>query len=207
MAKNRSYHHGDLRTALLEAAQRLVARAGTHQVSLRAIAREAGVSHAAPYHHFGDRDELLAALAASGFDALREAMEQSAQEGRAGNPLNRLQRAGVAYVRFAAAHPELYRLMFSGPMSDRARFPDLQRAADEAFNVLQSLLRGPGRGSGRKQAPAYVATTAWSTVHGLAMLLIDGRIVVDSKDGGVESVAKEVTRILGRGLRSYDAPR
>lgn len=199
-----SYHHGDLRRALLAAARRLIQRSGAGRVSLRAIAREAGVSHAAPYHHFADRDALLAALAATGFDALREAMERRS-EGALDQPFRSLQEAGVAYVRFAMENPELYRLMFSGPLTDRARYPELQRAADDAFGVLQRLLGSAG-GTRAAKASRAVPLTAWSTVHGLAMLLIDGRLEEETAASDSDEIAREVTRVLGRGLRSVADP-
>lgn len=198
------YHHGDLRRAILDAARELVRRDGAHRVSLRAIARQAGVSPAAPYHHFADRDAILAAVAASGFDSLGRAMLESAAQSEEDDPFESLQRAGVAYVRFAAENPELYRLMFSGLLNDRSAYPDLHRAAEAAFDVLQELL-GATR-SGSTGTPRSVAVATWSTVHGLAMLLIDGLLDEGSKSLGVEEVAREVTRVLGRGLRSFAAP-
>ncbi len=194
----RQYHHGDLRRVLLEAAQRLVAREGPAQVSLRSIAREAGVSHAAPYHHFADREALLAAVAASGFEGLRSAMHAAAAAPGAADPLSRLQAAGVAYVAFAVANPEIYRLMFSGLLSDRRRYPDLQASTEAAFDVLLALLgaRSPGGGG------AAVATATWSLVHGLAYLMIEGLLAEEVAAKGAEGVAREVTRVLGVGLRS-----
>ena len=199
------YHHGDLRRAILDAAHELVRRDGAPRVSLRAIARRAGVSPAAPYHHFTDRDAILAAVAASAFDSLSQAMLEGAAQTRADDPLQNLQRAGIAYVRFAVENPELYRLMFSGLLNDRSVYPDLHRAAEAAFDVLQGLLEKtqPGSSGG---VPRSAALTTWSTVHGLAMLLIDGLLEAETKSLGVEEIARGVTGVLGRGLRSFAAP-
>ena len=153
-----SYHHGDLRRALVDAATRLVRRDGPAQVSLRQIAREAGVSHAAPYHHFSDREALLAEVARGGFEALGEALRRGAADSAGAGPLARLQGAGVGYVDFAVENPEVYRLMFGGLLSDRGRYPALKTAADEAFDVLVELL-GPGggpTGSGYPVSPGVV---------------------------------------------------
>jgi AcrR family transcriptional regulator len=201
MARN-SYHHGDLRAALVGAARRLVSRFGAHDVSLRAIARAAGVSAAAPYHHFHDREAILAAVATEGFVALRESMETSAGEaGRKADPFQRLQAAGVAYVGFAASEPELYRLMFSGLLSDRKRYPQLRDAADDAFAALQNLLAATRAPAGAAIDGEATALTAWSTVHGLAMLFIDGLLQEEARTTGLEELTVRVTRALGRGLR------
>lgn len=202
----KTYHHGDLRRAILDAAHHLVRRDGAHRVSLRAIAREAGVSPAAPYYHFADRDTILAAVAASGFDSLARAMTESAAQRQEDDPLQGLQRAGIAYVRFAAENPELYRLMFSGLLNDRPAFPDLHRAAAAAFDVLQGLLGGATRPGSSGGPPPAIALATWSTVHGLAMLLIDGLLDEESEALDVEQIARDVTRVLGRGLRSFAAP-
>jgi AcrR family transcriptional regulator len=201
------YHHGDLRRALLKAAERLVIREGPAQVSIRAIAREAGVSHAAPYHHFADREALLAAVAGSGFDRLRTAMQVAAGAGGPADPLSRLQAAGIAYVRFAVANPEIYRLMFSGLLADRSRYPDLEASTEAAFGVLLALLGDQGRAKGREARPGAdtlpaVATATWSLVHGLAFLLIDGLLADEMASEGPEEIARQVTRVLGVGLRS-----
>jgi AcrR family transcriptional regulator len=202
-----SYHHGDLRSALIGAARDLVRAEGAQRVSLRAIARAAGVSAAAPYHHFEDREAILAAVAAEGFASLRQAMEASAGgDGGKGDPFQRLQGAGVAYVSFAAAEPELYRLMFSGLLSDRSRYPELRRAADDTFRALQQLLAAASPGEREPTDGEAVALTAWSTVHGLAMLLIDGLLEEESRAVGKEELSRRVTRVLGRGLRHFAEP-
>lgn len=195
-----TYHHGDLRRALLGAARRLIERTGPGGASLRAIAREAGVSAAAPYHHFDHRDAILAALAAEGFEELGEAMRRSAGRAAEGQ-LQRLQAAGVAYVRYAVNNPELFRLMFSGLLGDRGAYPELQHRAAAAFGVLQHLLGRPaGPPPGAVEPP--VALTAWSTVHGLATLLIDGRLGERPSERRAARVARQVTEVLGSGLQA-----
>lgn len=195
------YHHGDLRRALLEAGERLVAKQGAARASLRSIAREAGVSSAAPYHHFADRESLLAEVAASGFRSLGRAMETAATAHRADPPLDRLRAAGVAYVGFAAENPHLYRLMFGGLLSDRSRFPGLQAAAEATFGVLLRFLGPRDVGGGAGTLPA-AALAAWSTVHGLAFLLIEGMLRDEAAELGVEEIARRVTLVLGRGLKA-----
>jgi AcrR family transcriptional regulator len=192
------YHHGDLRRALLQSAEHLLESEGLDKVSLRAIARIAGVSHAAPYHHFDDVDDLLASVATSGFSRLRHAMSNKA-EAVEGPPLTRLQEAGIAYIRFAAENPEVYRLMFSSRLRASENHPELAKAAGEAYATLGALL---GRSSPNASAAFGAAQAAWSTVHGLAMLIIDSRLDIDRNDAeAVERAAREVTNVLGRGLR------
>ncbi len=197
-----TYHHGDLRRALLTAARQLIERTGPSGSSLRAIARQAGVSPAAPYHHFEDREAILAALAAEGFEELGDGMRRSARRVREGAPLDKLQAAGVAYVGFAVKNPELFRLMFSGPLGDRSAYPELQRRAAAAFAVLQRLVGGSSQ-TPPGELPPRVALAAWSTVHGLATLLIDGRLGDRPSERRAAQIAREVTQVLGSGLRSF----
>lgn len=197
----KSYHHGDLRTALVGEARRLVREEGAAGVSMRAIGRAAGVSHAALYHHFPDREALLAAVAAEGFAGLREAMLERARSSD-GPPLTRLQEAGVAYVVYACADPNLYRLMFGDHITDRARFSELQNSADAAYEALGALLGEMADGGAEGVADNPVSRAAWAMVHGVAMLLIDGRFGADVSPAEVVRVTREVTTVLGRGLRA-----
>lgn len=199
-----TYHHGDLRDALLGAATRLVEEEGASRVSLRAIAREAGVSAAAPYHHFEDREALLAAVAASGFEALGRAMERAAAETAEVEPLGRLRAIGAAYVRFAVENPHLFRLMFSGIVSDRSRSPELQQTSDAAWKVLEREIGGYAPAS-PEGGPRVVGLAVWSTVHGLAFLLIEGILDDEAEALGTEGIVQGVTKVLGRGLGPVSA--
>jgi AcrR family transcriptional regulator len=150
------YHHGDLRGAILLAAGSLVEKQGVAALSVRAAARRAGVSHNAPYRHFPDRDSLLAALAGQGFAQLADALQ-----GRSGREM------GEAYVGFALANPQRYRLMFGGLLRLDA-YPELRASAQAAHAALEQAFSGQG------VDPAKAAAAAWALVHGLAMLLLDG---------------------------------
>ena len=143
-----TYHHGDLRAAVLAAAGKLIEKEGVAGLSVREAARRAGVSHNAPYRHFPDRDALLAALAAEGFTQLEKALEK-----RSGREL------GEAYVRFALAHPQRFRLMFGGLLPGDC--PAARQA--EASMFACSVVRRP-RARTRSSPPR----AAWSLVHGLA---------------------------------------
>ena len=151
-----TYHHGDLRAALLRAAGKRLEKQGIGALSLRETARRAGVSHNAPYRHFAQREALLAALAAEGFEILGK--EMRGQSGR---------RMGEAYVRFALRHPQRFRLMFGGQIA-LEKYPQLRAAASGAFDQLQIAFSAYG-GDARSAAAA-----AWSLVHGLCHLILDG---------------------------------
>jgi AcrR family transcriptional regulator len=168
--EGRGYHHGDLRRALLDAAEALMAE-GTDDPSLRAVARRAGVSHAAPYKHFADRHALRAGVAERGFAALGQAMTEAAETAHRDE---RMRAIGRAYVAFALARPARYRLMFGPEFAQGRGTPELDRAARAAFDALLATQgRGDAPAGDRTKAVAY-----WSLVHGLATLMIDGRVAV-----------------------------
>lgn len=168
----RRYHHGDLRRSLLEAAEAELAENGVEGFTLRGCAKRAGVSHAAPAHHFGDVNGLLTALAGVGFRRFLTA--QQARQDRAGaDPKDRHAAAGLAYVEFALAYPELFRLMFS---SRRADFSDaeLGEAAGAAFdNLAGNVARINGTDPRADEAGMRDVMASWAMVHGLATLLLD----------------------------------
>ena len=163
-AGHKSYHHGDLREALIEAAMNALMTGGEANVGLREVARRAGVSPAAPYRHFKNRADLLAGVAATGFRRFRETL-LAAQLGLP--PSLHLAAMGQGYVAFARDNPALFRLMFSSGL-DRGPDDDLKTAADAAFAPLvDAALREAG------EDPFETALAAWAFVHGLSMLLLD----------------------------------
>jgi AcrR family transcriptional regulator len=171
------YHHGALREALLAAAERVLERDGLPGLTLRAAAREAGVSHAAPTHHFGDLTGLVSELAAIGFSHFNAAMASAAEI--EGPPLAKAAARARAYLAYARAHPGMYLLMFRTERLDMTR-PALRDAANAAFAGIAGTIgsiRGetvPEQALSLNQAAEIVG--AWSLVHGYTMLLIDGRL-------------------------------
>jgi AcrR family transcriptional regulator len=154
------YHHGDLRAALLAAAEAELTEKGVEGFSLRSVAKQAGVSHAAPSHHFGDTNGLLTALAAEGFrrfQATLDAREQGAVDAR-----DRAVRAGLGYLEFALARPALFRLIFSSARPDYAS-DDLIEAARVAYDHLVGLVVALGGGE-------VDVVALWATAHGIADL-------------------------------------
>jgi AcrR family transcriptional regulator len=165
----------DLKAQVLEASVALIAEAGVAGLSMREVARRAGVSHQAPYHWFPDKESILAALVTRGFTELADRMLEA--EGGRGGVGKRLAAAGRAYVDFALERPVYFRLMFRPELVNLARFPEAQEAGQRAYAVLERLVTE--RLSGKRTSPATIAAMVslhWSVVHGLSSLLLDGAL-------------------------------
>ncbi|HET6552552.1 MAG TPA: WHG domain-containing protein [Dyella sp.] len=162
------YHHGALKEALLNAAETIIRRDGLTGLTLRAAAREAGVSHAAPAHHFGDLTGLLTDLAADGFRRFGAALEAATSAADA-----RRWDGARAYLAFAQANPALFQLMFRSDRLDVSR-PDFKEARMHALGLLASSRSTPVENPSLEQLGNVMG--GWSIVHGFTMLLLDGRI-------------------------------
>lgn len=179
MRSRKPYHHGHLQEALLETAIQLIGEVGPAGFTLREVARRAGVSYNAPYRHFADRDELLAAVAAQGFRELDEAMRDATHQER--NPLSRLKRAGLAYIDFALRRPEHFAVMFDAPVS-KDTSPEQARAAETAFGTLVNLVKECQEQGRLPQGDTLpLALLAWTMVHGIAKLATAKRLPYESK--------------------------
>ncbi len=165
-AESRPYHHGDLSRALVDAARRLVEAEGPAALSLRAVAREAGVSPAAPYHHFKDKGELLAAVAKEGWTLLNAAMAQA--KAAAPSPEAALTELGVAYVRFARQHPALYRVMYDSARQEEALPADVQHGDDSPYCRVRNTLLEGGADPADHTELELITVAAWCAAHGLA---------------------------------------
>lgn len=193
----RSYHHGDLRQALLDAALGLLAEHGAESLTLRAVAREAGVSQTAPYRHFKDRNALIGDVAIEAFARLGAAVERAVRTGPPGLPA--LERGLAAYVRFAHLHPAEYRVMFGAELAGRDDRPDVPAAAEGVFSILrEGIARLQARGLLAGGDPAMMAIAAWATVHGLVMLTLDGRTAATGRAN--KHIVEATTRILITGM-------
>lgn len=191
-----SYHHGDLKRALTSAALSLVAEKGPKGFTLTEAARRAGVSAAAPYRHFADKAELLAAVAEQGFRDLHAELAKAGE--RASDPRERVIELGRAYVRWAVAHPDHYQVMF-GAESLKAEQPGLAVAGQQAFDdLLGAIAKCQEAGIVEKQDPRKVAAPLWSLVHGIASLTIGGQLrgvgITQVPDELVAGVVAQVLR-------------
>lgn len=172
----RSYHHGDLRNALIGATLELIPRTGVRELSLREVARRAGVSHGAAYRHFQDKESLLAAVAEQGFIELALALRTAAQSSD-GDPIAQLQAAGVAYVEFGIRHPQHLQVMFGGAIAHFEDHPALKLAASSARDELRAVVtRIVGATTARGVTEEVVGAASWAIVHGLTVLLAEGRL-------------------------------
>ena len=174
----KSYRHGNVPNALRAAARTILDEDGAHAVGLREMAQFVGVSATAAYRHFASKEDLLASVAAEGFRELSAAMEAAT---KGPNPLLEL---GLAYVDFALQKRGLFRLMFGPILAQRAKYPQLGEAAEEAFRVLQ-VAQAAG---GLPDEDERDAMAAWGLIHGLSSLFIDGLVPEER----IESMAKQI---------------
>lgn len=213
----RGYHHGDLHNACVRGALALLEEGGLEAVTLRAVAERAGVSRSAPYRHFPTKRALLAAVAAAGFRdmdaaiiAARDAVEEASRE--------RLMAGCIAYARFGAGHPHLYRLMFAGdfcegllfdnqPEAEESEFPDLIEAGNEAYDSLvDGLAEAQEQGVLRPREPRAQALAVWSAIHGVMSLYLDNRTSYGHHEmAALEGVLRDVLATLFEGLAVPEA--
>ena len=198
MPAKRPYHHGELKQTLLDAAVVLIAEVGPQAFTLREVARRAGVSHNAPYRHFTDKDDLLAAVAAEGFDRLTKSMKTAMAKGR--TAAERLRLAGRGYVQFALRWPQHILVMFEASAPGPAR-PEHAAVGQRAFQtLLDAIIAVQAEGGLPQGDPQPYAVAAWSGVHGLAKLAISGRLPFGAKQA--LEFADYVTQVLAEGMAS-----
>lgn len=205
--KRSTYHHGDLRQALIKSAIELITEKGLVGASLREVARHAGVSHNAPYRHFPDKAALVAAVAEAGFLELAQRLRNGYASGR--DPVEAFMALAEAYLQFAAENPAQYQLMFDHKQIHKESYPSL-RAAEKALFELgiegvkacqEIKAFSPGN-------PKVLGLTAWSTVHGLAYLIQEGALDwfgLSAKER--QSLATQVIATVFVGLAHPDLPR
>ena len=192
-----AYHHGDLHQQAHQQALAVLRLEGDGAISLRAIAKQIGVSAPALYRHYTDRESLLAELAIGGFAALRQQLLSVEQH----TPRAALIGIGLAYVAFAQSEPNLYRLMFGGRVLPKGAHPRLDQAGLGAFNVLQDTIARGQRAGYLKPAPlALMTATAWSLVHGLSQLTIDGHLPIADAE---PQLAEGITSLLLEGAIAH----
>lgn len=196
-----NYHHGDLRTALLDAALTVVNEQGPQGLSIREVARRAGVSHAAPYRHFADKDELILAVVERGFELMQQTMlaEKDAADD---DPVSQFAASGLAYVNFALKHPAYYRVMFSGDLLSSSGHISLQHTSRDAFKEMVADIEQCQRLQiVRPGDPVTQALAIWSTVHGFVTLVNDNRIShLIGEDYSLDAIRDTVLAAIFEGL-------
>jgi AcrR family transcriptional regulator len=173
-AVTRTAGKDDVRAGILQASLALMNEGGLGALSMREVARRAGVSHQAPYHYFQDREAILAELAGDGFDQLYDYMVSAI--GLARDRASKNRAMGEAYVRFALNHPEVFRLMFRCEMCDLSRYPEAKAKAERCFNVVVETLGASGAASDKSNPDLTPVIASWSVAHGLATLLLEGKL-------------------------------
>jgi AcrR family transcriptional regulator len=192
----------DLRQKVLDASLALIEEGGLDRLSMREVARKAGVSHQAPYHHFGDREAILAAIAGEGFATLEQALVRAAAQAGS-EPAKAVEAMGRAYVEFALRHPAYFQAMFRADAVPLDGYPEARKREDEAFGTLVA-----GIDKAVSSQPADVrraiAVACWAMVHGLATLILEGSLArkVGIPKAKQKQLADEVIRtfsgLLGR---------
>jgi AcrR family transcriptional regulator len=192
-----SYHHGNLREVLIENALRLIAESGPAGFSFAEVARAAGVSPAAPYRHFRDRNALVAEIARRGFERFAAELDAAWNQGKP-NPVAAIENCGKAYLRFARREPAAYAAMFGSSLPLEAD-PSLLVASDQAFAVLRHAAEVAcgSRRDGTRPPPLMVALHIWAMAHGIASLFV-GRA-----DGGQRKLPMTPEDLLEAGLLIY----
>ena len=177
------YHHGDLAPTLRAAARAILEEEGLEKLSLRSVAKRAGVSHAAPYRHYASREALLADVATDGLRELRAEIIQAATV--RGDRPERVVHIGRAYMRFAVRHSGLLRLMFGSELPNRGEFPGLSEATVAIGEEMGRVLEDPAAG-----------LTVWAAVHGLAMLILDNVIDLGQRQSGLDVIPSRAEILL-----------
>lgn len=176
MSRKNQYHHGDLKNALIQAGIEILSREGVNALSLRKVARRAGVSHAAPYAHFADKQELVAAISTEGYKEIYERVYGAVQRHQ-GEPLRQLVEAAWAYVEFALNDPDHFKITLSGAVEKEKDYPALVAITQESFNLVVDLVAAAQRaGILRAGPPDLMAVSVWGLVHGFTLLILEDQI-------------------------------
>jgi len=172
----KTYHHGDLKNALIKAGIDILANEGAHALSLRKVAQKAGVSHAAPYAHFADKQALIAAISTAGYLIIQQRVENVIRE-YGDNPVELLVRTAWEYVQFAMDEPEHFEITFSGVVEKEKDYPALVDAAKKGFGLLTHVVeRCQAEGILRPGPADLMAVSVWGAIHGFVTLSLEGQV-------------------------------
>lgn len=198
-----AYQHGDLREALVDAGVKLLMEGGLDKLSLRGAAQLAGVSHAAPYRHYRDKDALVAAIAERGFRMLSAAMRTELERSGARKASRKLTALAVGYVGFGTEHPAYLQLIFGGALNKANAPASLREAGEDAYHVLRDVVAaGIDAGELCKADTDEVALACWSLVHGLSMLIIHGAVPRPETRELERALTERLVLLLGRGIEA-----
>jgi len=187
-----AYHHGDLKSALIQAGLGIIEKEGVKALTLRRVARETGVSHAAPYRHYKNKEALLVDLAVAGFDRLSEQFEE-ALAGLSGGPAEQAVCLGKTYIRFAMDHPHFYSLMFGDHIKTKTQHSGFFRAYDRMYRMFLGIVQ---QAASRPAADAAITViTVWAAVHGYVTFILDNS--PDPHVGSPEQVDRLMNKIAG----------
>ena len=176
MPRKKSYHHGDLKNALIKAGADILSREGVSALSLRKVAQKAGVSHAAPYAHFTDKQALIAAISTEGYKKLYEKIAQVAEQYRS-DPLRRLVEASWAYVQFALDEPDHFKVTLSGMIEQEQDYPAFVETARQTFSlVVEIVTQCQQAGILRTGDSVLTAVSVWALIHGFVTLLLENQV-------------------------------
>jgi AcrR family transcriptional regulator len=172
----KTYHHGDLKNALIQAGIHILAKDGVAGLSLRKVAGRAGVSHAAPYAHFTDKQALIAAISTEGYRMIHERIEAAVAEFE-GDPSRQLIEAAWAYVDFALTDPAHFKITFSGVIEKEKEHPAFVEMSQKSFGAVIRIVEACQAQGVLEAGPSdLVAVSVWSLVHGLASLVLEGQV-------------------------------
>ena len=192
-----SYHHGDLKNALIKAGVKILAKEGVSKLSLRKVAKQAGVSHAAPYSHFADKQALIAAISTEGFKQLYKQIA-SIRKMHSIKPSALLLETARAYIQFAMNEPDRFKLMFSSVIEKEKDYPEFVKASYVNFQQLVSVVETCQKAGLLKPGPSdLMAVSVWSSVHGMIMLILEGQVshtVLDKHD--IDDILKNTFNLL-----------
>jgi AcrR family transcriptional regulator len=176
MPKKKTYHHGDLKNALIKAGVEILAKDGVSGLSLRKVASKAGVSHSAPYSHFVDKQALIAAISTEGFRQLYKQANAVAEEYKT-KPSKQLVEVGWAYVQFALDDRDRFKVMFSGILEKEKEYPEFVAESQRNFELVKMIVEANQAAGVLRSGPSdLVALSAWGIIHGFIMLLLEGQI-------------------------------
>jgi AcrR family transcriptional regulator len=176
MAEKNAYHHGDLKNALIEAGIEILSKEGLGEFSLRKVARQAGVSHAAPYAHFADKQALVAAISTAGYEKLYRRFE-AVLEKHPDDPLRQLVEASWAYVSFAFEEPDHFRITLSRVIEKEDEYPAFVDVSKKSFNLVVGIVSRCQAAGILKSGPSdLVAVSVWGLIHGFVSLILEGQV-------------------------------